>query len=143
MRSGNPMEPLHWGWKKSDQGLDPVTTLKGPAPETLLKTISCKCTLGCKGGCSCRKTGIKCSSTCKYCMGQSCMNAPLEAEIVAYTTELEDDIDLQLQQFDGDEDDVNYLPADEENTSSSSPSFSGFSSSSSALSSPKRKKLNR
>src|ERR1700761_9275057 len=143
MRSGNPMEPLLWGWEKSDQSLIPVTTLKGPAPETLLKTISCKCALGCKGGCSCRKAGSKCFTICKYCKGQSCMNAPLEDEIDTYTTELEDDVDLQLQQFDSDEDDVDYLPEDEENTSSSSPSFSGFSSSSSALSSPKREKLNR
>src|ERR1700761_7518186 len=62
MWSGNPMEPLNWGWKKSDQRLLPVTTCKRPAPETLLKTLSCKCALGCKGGCSCRKAGIKCST---------------------------------------------------------------------------------
>lgn len=63
-----------WGWKKSKNGLIPVTTLEPPAPENLLHLISCKCKKGCRGSCGCRKAGLKCSVICANCSG-TCDNS--------------------------------------------------------------------
>lgn len=65
-----------WGWKQSKAGLTPLTMLKDPAPEKLLKFLSCKCKKGCTAACGCRKAGLKCSVICTFCYGQSCDNAP-------------------------------------------------------------------
>lgn len=75
---GNEKNPQEWGWKKSRFGLVFVTTLDAPAPESLLKSIACKCKTGCRGSaCGCRKTGLHCSIMCTHCNG-SCDNAPDE-----------------------------------------------------------------
>lgn len=50
--------------------------LNDPAPQKLLKTISCKCKKGCMGNCSCRKNGLQCTVLCKECEGRSCENCP-------------------------------------------------------------------
>ena len=73
---GNSKNPNEWGWKKSKFGLTPVTTTKDPAPEALLKFISCKCKKGSGAACSCRKAGLKCSIICSFCNGDSCDNVP-------------------------------------------------------------------
>lgn len=72
---GNVMEPEKWGWKKNNYGLFPVTTFKPPAPPKLLKLIACKCKKGCRGACSCKKSGLKCSIMCLQC-NNSCENNP-------------------------------------------------------------------
>lgn len=70
-----------WGWKQGKTGLTPVTTLKDPAPEKLLKFISCKCKKGCTAACGCRKVGLQCSVICAFCNGQNCENAPAVDEL--------------------------------------------------------------
>ncbi|GBM68072.1 hypothetical protein AVEN_66741-2-1, partial [Araneus ventricosus] len=45
---GNEEDSEQWGWKRNKNGLIPVRTLEPPAPETLLKLISCKCKKGCQ-----------------------------------------------------------------------------------------------
>lgn len=50
--------------------------MKDPAPEVLLKFISCKCKKGCDRACGCRKVGLKCSIICVFCNGVSCKNIP-------------------------------------------------------------------
>ena len=72
---GNYKNPEEWGWKRSKTGLTPVRTTKDPAPEVLLKSISCKCKKGCSLTCGCRKAGLNCSVICIYCNGQACINA--------------------------------------------------------------------
>ncbi|GBO14437.1 hypothetical protein AVEN_212516-1, partial [Araneus ventricosus] len=59
---------------RNKNGLIPVTTLEPPAPETLLKLISCKCEKGCQKACGCRKAGLKCSVVCTNCSG-TCDNS--------------------------------------------------------------------
>ena len=73
---GVEKNPVKWGWMRSSQGLTPITTTKDPAPQSLLKFISCTCKKGCSGACSCKKAGLKCSPICKHCNGQSCANVP-------------------------------------------------------------------
>lgn len=58
--------PLEWGWQRNKHGLTPVTIRKDPAPQSLLKLISCKCKTTCGG---CRKMGLKCSIICGTCNG--------------------------------------------------------------------------
>lgn len=65
--------PLEWGWKSTSTGLMPITTVQNPAPDALLRTISCKCKRGCRGAYSCRKSGLQCSIVCANCH-QSCEN---------------------------------------------------------------------
>jgi len=57
----------------------PGTTLKAPAPDQLLKCISCDCIKGCSKYCGCRKSGLKCSIICEY-KGQWCTNS-IETEV--------------------------------------------------------------
>lgn len=63
-----------WGWKKTNRGLEPITTTADPAPESLLKLISCKCKSKCGKMCGCRKAGLKCSVLCLHCSGETCEN---------------------------------------------------------------------
>jgi len=79
---GNEKNPLHWGWKISKYGLLPITTNKDPAPQSVLNTVSCKCTKRCKGSCSCRKLGMTCSSICFNCKGQACTNRNIEDDLI-------------------------------------------------------------
>lgn len=62
------------GWRHCKTGLFPIPMQKDPAPQELLKLISCKCVKGCQNSCSCRKTGLHCSLLCKNCEGRSCSN---------------------------------------------------------------------
>jgi len=72
---GNEKIPVEWGWHLKSDLLLP-TPLKGPLiPEILLNLISCNCTKGCTASCGCRKHGLKCSTICGYCKGNSCLNA--------------------------------------------------------------------
>ena len=92
---GNQMNPLNWGWQASKFGLAPIPTTREPAPQSLLTTISCKCTKGCAAACSCRKTGIKCSAICANCKGHSCHNAP-NADELEDTVGDEDELTEQM-----------------------------------------------
>jgi hypothetical protein len=52
---GNQQNAEQWGWKRNKNELIPITTLEPPAPESLLKLISCKCKKRCQKACGCRK----------------------------------------------------------------------------------------
>jgi hypothetical protein len=65
-----------WGWEMTATGLVPITTDLEPAPQSLLRMISCKFKKGYAGGCSCRKAGLKFSALCRFFSGKSCQNAP-------------------------------------------------------------------
>jgi len=69
---GQLKNPEDWGWTFQNNILSPVTTLKAPAPDQLLKCtrITCNCIKGCGKNCGCRKAGLKCSIICAgHCKG--------------------------------------------------------------------------
>lgn len=71
--------PLDFGWKKSDNGLMPITNNQPAIPESLIEKIKCSCRKGCKtNACSCRSNDKKCSAICRFCKGANCTNAPNE-----------------------------------------------------------------
>ena len=74
--NGDSMEPLEWGWDRTDNMLLPIKTHLQPAPDDLLKIIRCQCKSNCDSKrCTCRKHGLECSSGCRECQGISCSNA--------------------------------------------------------------------
>ena len=87
---GNYLDPEQWGWKLTENGLVPITTLKPPAPERLLQLISCKCKTDCQGRCGCRRAGLFCTKLCQQCEG-SCSNIDDNLD-----AEEEDDLDEPL-----------------------------------------------
>lgn len=91
------LEPTEWGWKRTVNGLLPVTTEKPAAPPALLKIISCNCQSGCKGNCGCRKHGLKCSIICSYCEGKTCSN--VEAVGIDIEGDVDEHIDIDLEEF--------------------------------------------
>lgn len=82
-----------WGWKKTQTGITPITTLKDPAPKTLLTFLSCKCKTNCGKACGCRKAGLKCSIICGFCNGKSCENV-IQATLEEF--DQDDDLDSPL-----------------------------------------------
>ncbi|GBM24095.1 hypothetical protein AVEN_38291-1 [Araneus ventricosus] len=64
---GNKKRPEDWGWVRTNSGLQPVKTLKTPAPDSILRKISCKCKKGCTGNCNCRKARLFCSVLYLHC----------------------------------------------------------------------------
>lgn len=83
---GNKKPPQQWGGKKIKGGLQLVPKLQPPAPEAVLKLISCKCRKICQINCGCKKAGLICSSMCLNCEN-SCNNMP----VVDIEEEAEDD----------------------------------------------------
>ena len=74
---GNELDPEEWGWKLTDNYLEPIQTLLPPAPEKLLNTIFCNCKTDCSKNCGCQKVGLFCSPVCINCQGQTCSNIEL------------------------------------------------------------------
>ena len=58
----------------------PIMTDIEPGPSDILKIICCGCKGPCGLSCSCRKAGLKCTSSCKECHGLTCTNAPIVEE---------------------------------------------------------------
>ncbi|GBN01553.1 hypothetical protein AVEN_171295-1 [Araneus ventricosus] len=75
-----------------------VTTHKEPAPPALLSMISCKCAKVCNLTCTCRKSGIKCSTICYHCKMQGCTNFPEDGNIVTNSANQEVEIDIRMQE---------------------------------------------
>lgn len=68
--------PENWGWRVIDGKLLPIMTDLQPASEELLHIIRCNCATDCSSlKCTCRKSGIKCSSICGQCKGSGCTNS--------------------------------------------------------------------
>ena len=53
----------------------PIMKDAEPGPQDLLEMIRCSCKESCYKRCSCRKVGLKCSSSCGECLGVFCDNA--------------------------------------------------------------------
>jgi len=76
--SPDAIDPLKWGWTKTETGLEPIMTDLQSAPDDLLKIVRCKCKASCKtSSCTCRKNGMKCLSACQHCRGVMCSNSVL------------------------------------------------------------------
>lgn len=72
----NELPPCEWGWSiVNNNCLYPITTEQPPAPENLMKLISCNCKCGCERSCGCKRAGLKCSLLCGYCRGNGCNNS--------------------------------------------------------------------
>ena len=70
------MNPLEWGWKKSDEKFMPLHTDLPPAPSEILKIIRCNCQTDCSNmRCTCKKHNVKCSVACGNCRGSGCTNS--------------------------------------------------------------------
>lgn len=74
---GNHLDPVKYGWQRTEIGLQPVKSEEQPIPPEVAEKISCKCQKGCKASCSCRKHGLNCSRLCANCNGDGCTNAPM------------------------------------------------------------------
>ena len=71
---GIALDPTDWGWMLKDGDLTPLPTLREPAPDTLLHLITCNGRSGCEGNCECRRSGLPCTSMCRFCAGHGCSN---------------------------------------------------------------------
>ena len=66
---GMKMTPTDWGWEVAGETLNPITTSKKPAPQSLLKVIKCRCKQDCQSKlCTCRKYGLPCTNACMHAM---------------------------------------------------------------------------
>ncbi len=66
--------PSLWGWVKSEIGWVPSWTALPRAAKVINVLISCRCTTGCTGKCSCYNKGIVCTDRCRcsgHCYGRS------------------------------------------------------------------------
>ncbi|KAJ8870732.1 hypothetical protein PR048_027031 [Dryococelus australis] len=66
------------GWKLAGEFLVPVLTSRTPAPESLLRLVSCDCKTDCGYRRECRRAGLACSTMCGHCRGGSCMNIKIQ-----------------------------------------------------------------
>ncbi len=72
---GHNLNPLNYGWIERNCLLRPVATNIPPAPAEILSNIRCGCKGDCNSNrCTCFKVGLKCSTACKVCAGNSCSN---------------------------------------------------------------------
>jgi hypothetical protein len=92
---GREINAEYWGWKLTNNGLQPIFTNDEPAPKSILENISCGCLKNCGSACGCRKQGMKCSVTCKTCYGESCSNSRIEIQL-----------DDQFSDYDSDHEDI-------------------------------------
>ena len=72
---GNEIRATDWGWYLKDGRLLPIVNDKEPAPQRVLKIISCACQKGCNARCKCRRYNMECTEMCASCLGQSCKNS--------------------------------------------------------------------
>ena len=75
--------------------MTPIMTDEEAGPPDFLKIIRCDCKGECNSNCcTCRKSGMKCTSFCKECHGTSCTNIEIdnnsESNVPIYDADLED-----------------------------------------------------
>ena len=59
------IDPTIWGWKITNNRMNPIMTDKDPAPENLLKIVRCTCRTDCRSlRCSCTTACTDCTETC-------------------------------------------------------------------------------
>ncbi|KAJ8403837.1 hypothetical protein AAFF_G00347050 [Aldrovandia affinis] len=80
------LSPVEHGWARNDDGQLTVEWMRGsPAPEAVLKLLSCNCSRRCKlPECQCMSSGLKCTNLCKL---QTCDNQPQEEDLGMMITE--------------------------------------------------------
>ncbi|KAJ8890902.1 hypothetical protein PR048_010411 [Dryococelus australis] len=71
---GHSLGPVVWGCKSVSGTLVPISTSLPPAPEQLLKLISCNCTCDCSYSCECMWAGLQCGIMCAKWRGATCTN---------------------------------------------------------------------
>lgn len=69
--------PTDWGWELVDGKLLPIPTDQAPAPDRVLKIVSCGCKVGCGKRCKCVRAGLFCSPMCSSCTGLTCKNCTI------------------------------------------------------------------
>ncbi|GBM01424.1 hypothetical protein AVEN_236239-1 [Araneus ventricosus] len=67
-------EPIQLGMEVVNKSLTPIYTTKGPAPAKIVSLITCGCNKGCRKKCKCVRANLRCTTLCKNCRGQSCIN---------------------------------------------------------------------
>lgn len=94
------LDPCDWGWEFKEQGYFPIMTKIPAAPADILKMIFCPCKGNCSTRCGCRKAGLKCSSICTGCQGNSYLNS-MEIDISTDSAENSNcSDDILLRNFD-------------------------------------------
>ena len=88
---GRYQNPEDWGWKKHANIWMPIQASKPPAPPDLMKLIFCRCKGNCGSMCGCRKAGLKCSTVCLHCSGETCSNI-MEISKLMEENEFEDEL---------------------------------------------------
>jgi len=68
-----------WGWQLTAGKFEPRPTDQEPAPQELLKIISCSCKPSARSHsdtnrCTCRNNGLTCIAACGNCYGADCLN---------------------------------------------------------------------
>ena len=75
-KGSDKLQPLEYGWKKSEEKFMPILTDLPPAPDDLLKMIRCNCLTDCSSmRCTCKKHNVPCSPACGNCRGSGCTNS--------------------------------------------------------------------
>ena len=77
MGKAGDMDATNWGWTWDIQQNKYILIIMNncPAPDTLLKVIHCNCSIGCASlRCSCRKSGLDCTTACGPCQDGCCEN---------------------------------------------------------------------
>ncbi|GBM14448.1 hypothetical protein AVEN_246606-2 [Araneus ventricosus] len=67
-------EPIQLGKEVVNKSLTPIYTTKGPAAAKIVSLITCGCNKGSGKNCKCVRTNLRCTTLCKNCRGQSCIN---------------------------------------------------------------------
>ena len=73
--SETDLEPTQWGWKLRNESFVPIMRDQEPGSSDLLKVVRCTCKEMCDKRCSCRKAGLRCTSSCKESHGLICNNS--------------------------------------------------------------------
>ncbi len=70
--------PVGYGWSLTGDTLEITWGTQGPAPDSILEFVSCKCRKGCQTKrCSCSKGNLKCTELCQC---SNCENSEIDEE---------------------------------------------------------------
>ena len=70
--------PVGYGWSLTGDTLEITWETQGPAPDSILEFVSCKCRKGCQTKrCSCSKGNLKCTELCQC---SNCENSEIDEE---------------------------------------------------------------
>jgi hypothetical protein len=78
----------------SNGKFSPIMTDVEAGPPEILKIVRCGRKGSCRSNCSCKKAGLKCTSTCKECHGITCN------DVVMIDSDDEYEVDVDRNIFD-------------------------------------------